>query len=133
MKSGKKIQYRPEVVVFHHRRSLFLEHLKQIVNVGIHRGYFAKTYPETSRRLFYFLPSMVTITFFFGIVLSVFSKIVGAILLFSLGGYFAVAFVSVLPASRLSVALLGAAGIMATHMVYGCAFIRGLTLRHLDR
>ena len=133
VKSGKKIMYRPEIVIFHHRRSLFFDHLKQIVNVGVHRGYFARMYPETSRRLFYFLPSIVTIAILFGILLSAFSKIVAAILLFSLCGYFAVAFVSAMPASRLSVALLGAAGIMATHIVYGCAFIRGLTLRRLDR
>ncbi|MBI4830115.1 MAG: glycosyltransferase, partial [Candidatus Lindowbacteria bacterium] len=40
VKSGKKILYRPEVVVFHHRRPLFSSHLKQIANVGVHRGYF---------------------------------------------------------------------------------------------
>jgi hypothetical protein len=70
---------------------------------------------------------------FLGMILSVFSNIVAAILLLSLAGYFAVAFVSTMPASRLKIALLGAAGIMATHIVYGCAFIRGLTLKHLDK
>ncbi|UCD56385.1 MAG: glycosyltransferase [Candidatus Hydrogenedentota bacterium] len=133
VKSGKKILYRPEVVVFHHRRPLFFNHLKQIANVGLHRGYFAKTYPETSWRLFYFMPSIVVLVLFFGIILSVFSNILAAILLLSLAGYFGIAFVSTMPASRLSVALLGATGIMATHIVYGCAFIRGLTLKHLDK
>lgn len=133
VKSGKKILYRPEVLVFHHRRPLFFGHLKQIANVGLHRGYFVKMYPETSRRLFYFLPSIVVMVLFLGAILSAFSNIVAAILLLSLAGYFVVAFVSTMPASRLKVALLGAAGIMATHIVYGCAFIRGLTLKHLDK
>jgi len=133
VKSGKKIMYRPEVLVFHHRRPLFMQHLKQIANVGIHRGYFAKMYPETSRRIFYFMPSIVVMTLLCGIILSAFSGIMAAIVLLSLAGYFGVAFVSIMPASRLDVALLGAVGIMATHLTYGCAFIRGLTLKHLDR
>lgn len=133
VKSGKKILYRPEVVVFHHRRSLFFDHMKQIANVGVHRGYFAKMYPDTSRRIFYFLPSIVVMILFFGLILSAFSSIMAAILFLGLAGYFAIALVSVMPTSRLSVALLGAAGIMMSHFVYGCAFIRGLTLKHLDR
>lgn len=129
---GRKILYRPEVVVFHHRRPLFFDHLRQIANVGVHRGYFAKTYPETSRRLFYFLPSIVVVILFFGAVLSMFSSLITAILVISLLCYFGFALVSIMPASRLDVALLGALGVMLTHMVYGCAFIRGLTLKHLD-
>jgi GT2 family glycosyltransferase len=133
VKTGKKILYEPDVLVFHHRRPLFIQHLKQIANVGLHRGYFAKMHPETSWRIFYFLPSIVVMILFFGVILSFFSMILKAILLLSLAGYFAVAFVSTMPAARLDVALIGAAGIMATHIVYGCAFIRGLTLTRLDR
>ncbi len=133
VKSGKTILYKPEVVVFHHRRPLFFGHLQQIANVGVHRGYFAKMYPETSWRLFYFLPSIVAIVLFCGIILSFFSNILAAIVLLSLAGYFGVAMVSTMPTSRLSVALLGAIGIMLSHMVYGCAFIRGLLLKHLDK
>ena len=130
--TGKKILYRPDVVVFHHRRPLLFGHLRQIANVGMHRGYFAKTYPETSWRLFYFLPSIVVMTLVFGMILAPFSKILAAMLALGLAGYFAVALVSTMPTSRLSVALMGAAGIMMTHVVYGCAFIRGLTIKHLD-
>ena len=132
VKTGGKILYEPDIVVFHHRRPLFFGHLRQIANVGIHRGYFVKTYPETSWRLFYFLPSILVGAIFFGIILSLFSNILAAILILSLAGYFAIALVSTMPTSRLSVALLGAAGIMMTHAVYGCAFIRGLMIKHLD-
>jgi GT2 family glycosyltransferase len=132
IKLGKKILYRPEAVVFHHRRSLFFDHIKQIANVGVHRGYFAKMYPATSRRLFYFLPSIVVTILFFGSILSLFSSLIAAILVISLLCYFGFAFVSIMPASRLDVALLGALGVMLTHFVYGFAFIRGLTLKRLD-
>lgn len=131
-KLGKKIVYRPEAVVFHHRRKLFFDHLKQIANVGLHRGYFAKMYPATSRRLFYFLPSIVVTILFFGSMLSFFSNLIAAILLISLLCYFGFALVSIMPASRLDIALLGAVGVMLTHIVYGLAFIRGLLVKHLD-
>ncbi|MCJ7633369.1 DUF72 domain-containing protein, partial [Candidatus Bathyarchaeota archaeon] len=49
------------------------DHMKQIANVGVHRGYFAKMYPDTSRRIFYFLPSIVVMILLFGLILSAFS------------------------------------------------------------
>lgn len=56
-KTGKKIIYVPEMHVWHHRRAGLFEHLKQVGGYGIHRGYFARKYPETSRKLLYFIPS----------------------------------------------------------------------------
>ena len=60
-KLGKKIIYDPGVLVYHHRRPLWLPHLRQIGNYGLHRGYFAKALPETSFRPVYFLPSLLVI------------------------------------------------------------------------
>ena len=52
-KTGKKILYIPELVVWHHRREGLIPHLKQVGAYGLHRGFFAKEYPETSlKRLF---------------------------------------------------------------------------------
>jgi hypothetical protein len=47
--------------VFHHRRAVFIPHLKQVGNVGRHRGFFVRRYPATSRRLVYFLPGLVAL------------------------------------------------------------------------
>lgn len=55
--TGKHILYVPDLIVWHHRREGLLRHLKQVGAYGLHRGFFAKKYPETSRRLFYFAPS----------------------------------------------------------------------------
>lgn len=66
---GKLILYVPELIVFHHRRASFIKHLNQIGAYGLHRGYFAKVYPDTSRRLKYFLPSL----FFLGNLLFLFA------------------------------------------------------------
>ncbi len=54
----KRIVYDPWVVVFHHRRPLFMPHLRQLGRYAFHRGYFCKRFPSNSRRLSYFVPSM---------------------------------------------------------------------------
>ena len=48
VESGKKIIYSPDVLVYHHRRKVFMQHLKQATNYAKHRGYFAKALPKTS-------------------------------------------------------------------------------------
>ena len=67
-KTGKKILYVPEMKVWHHRRAGLFAHLKQIGGYGLHRGYFAKKYPETSFRLIYFIPSAFLIFTIFTLV-----------------------------------------------------------------
>ncbi len=64
-KLGKKIIYDPAVLIYHHRRPIFKAHLIQIGRYGLHRGFFARTLPQTSRRLIYFLPSIFTVFLFF--------------------------------------------------------------------
>src|SRR3989344_2171551 len=56
-KTRRKILYIPELIVWHHRRAGLLGHLKQIGAYGLHRGFFVKKYPETSRKPVYFVPS----------------------------------------------------------------------------
>ena len=55
--TGKTILYVPDLRVWHHRRAGLWAHLRQVGGYGLHRGYFAKKYPETSRRLRYFIPT----------------------------------------------------------------------------
>lgn len=57
-KTGKTILYVPEMRVWHHRRAGLGAHLRQVGGYGLHRGYFAKKYPQTSCRPIYFAPSM---------------------------------------------------------------------------
>jgi len=56
-KLGKRIIYDPKALVYHHRRELWKEHLRQHGNYGLHRGYFARALPQTSLRPSYFVPS----------------------------------------------------------------------------
>ncbi|MFA6296264.1 MAG: glycosyltransferase [Patescibacteria group bacterium] len=71
-----KIIYDPELIVYHHRRQGLLEHLKQVGNYGIHRGFFAKKYPETSLKLKYFVPSFFLLFIILGAISSIFSSII---------------------------------------------------------
>jgi glycosyltransferase involved in cell wall biosynthesis len=58
VRAGHRLVYDPDVVVYHHRRPILGPHLRQVGNVGRHRGYFARTLPETSRRPLYFAPTI---------------------------------------------------------------------------
>lgn len=56
-KTNKKILYNPDLIVYHHRREGLARHLKQVAGYGLHRGFFAKKYPETSLKVKYFIPA----------------------------------------------------------------------------
>lgn len=128
-----KIYYDPGVLVYHHRRKLFFGLLKQIANVGLHRGYFAKKFPRTSRKWFYFLPSILSILFFAGTILVIIYKDVIPIFLFLLLLFILLGTVSIMAKTRFSNALIVGAGIILVHLSYGISFIRGLLTNNLDR
>lgn len=54
----QKIFYHPSIVVFHHRRSVLVPHLKQISRYALHRGLFARKFPKNSLKPGYFMPSL---------------------------------------------------------------------------
>ncbi|MEN0011847.1 MAG: glycosyltransferase family 2 protein [Solirubrobacteraceae bacterium] len=58
---GHRLDFIPDVVVYHHRRALFGPLWRQIGNIGYQRGRFVKLFPETSRRPIYFVPSAALI------------------------------------------------------------------------
>lgn len=140
---GKQIVYDPQVAVYHHRRPLFGPHLRQIANVGQHRGFFAKAYPQTSLRLAYFLPSLLALSLLAGAVLAVALPELRGWFLAGIAIYWALALISAWmagsdlavtgPLTRIKIALLASMGIVATHLVYGLAFLGGLSRRKLDR
>jgi cellulose synthase/poly-beta-1,6-N-acetylglucosamine synthase-like glycosyltransferase len=131
---GKKLVESSDVVVYHHRRSLFKSHLKQVSRFGEHRGFFVKKFPENSLKLTYFFPSLLVSSFLVGIVLSLFFPFFAYFVLFGVAAYL----VSGLIASALqvkSVKLLFSVwlGITVTHIVYGSFFLSGLAKRDLKR
>ncbi len=132
-KSGMKILYVPDLVVWHHRRAGLRGHLKQVGAYGLHRGFFAKRYPETSRRPAYFLPSVLVLfaalSAFVRYLPSPFSLLVAA------GwGLYALALTKALwdflRHEKLSVAICALSYTVCTHFVYGYRFLQGLVFTH---
>ncbi len=132
-KEGKKIIYAPDVLVYHHRRTLFRQHLKQIWSYAVHRGYFVKKFPETSLRLSYFLPSLFVVGVVGGLGLSLRFELIRFIYLPMLVAYLLVALATGLKTGDVKMAVTVAAGIAVTHIYYGIGFILGLVTSNLER
>lgn len=133
-KLGKKIIYDPEVFIYHHRRPLFIPHLKQVIRYALHRGYFVKRLPQTSLRLSYFLPAFLVIGFLTGGLLSLIFPALLPIYVASIAVYLFLIFLSSLFSSLNSNAKLIPlvfTGTVATHISYGLWFIKGLFLGKL--
>jgi len=134
----KKIVYDPLVIVYHHKRPLFKKHLTQNGRYGLHRGHFARILPQTSRRLFYFIPSLFFLGFIGGFLVmlfnltslatkftftleNIFLSIMGLYMIFSV-----LSAIWVLQKSKnIIIALLFLPGVLSTHLWYGLRFIEG--------
>jgi len=130
---GKKMLEAPDVVIYHHRRPLFRKHLLQVSRFGMHRGFFAKRFPETSLRLTYFFPSGLVLFLFFGFVMSIFYSSIRGVFTFIVAIYIISTFIAALLTRNLKLALIVWLGIIATHIVYGVYFLMGLSKRELRR
>jgi cellulose synthase/poly-beta-1,6-N-acetylglucosamine synthase-like glycosyltransferase len=130
-KLGYKQLMTPDVLVYHHRRGTWRGYLTQIGRYATHRGYFAKKFPETSRRLGYFLPSAMVLTICILVCASLlFTEallITGVLLLM----YLALV-VIVIGRSHFRRAHIALIAIPLTHVVYGLAFMKGLASRGLS-
>ncbi|MCX5705643.1 MAG: glycosyltransferase [Candidatus Omnitrophica bacterium] len=124
-KLKKRIVYDPAVLVSHHRRKIYLAHLKQISSYGLHRGYFVKKYPETSLRLSYFLPSVFVLGLVLGGVLSMLNPWLKTVYLSCLGLYLLLAFISSL-SKELQLIFPVFFAIIFSHITYGIFFLKGL-------
>lgn len=138
-KLGKKIVYEPKAAVYHHRRLLWLPHLRQHGNFGIHRGYFARILPKTSARPIYFVPSL----FVLGLGLLVFGRLYrmsGRSDTFLIASLEQIVFIGLLAYALMLVlnscwiawrsqkifqGLICLPAVFATHVWYGVRFIQG--------
>jgi len=131
---GKKLIETSDVVVYHHRRSLFRPHLKQVSRFGEHRGFFAKKFPENSVKLTYFFPSLIILSLVAGALLSLFFPFFVYILVLGVAAYFALSLLgAALQVRKPKLILIVWMGIIVTHIVYGAFFLSGLVKRDLKR
>jgi GT2 family glycosyltransferase len=124
----KKIVYAPELIVWHHRRSGLLRHMKQVGAYGLHRGYFARRLPETSLKAKYFAPSAILCL----ITASVFSPLLPELLrnsvfiglvVYLIG--LIVGSISVARLTTIRIAIGAVPFIALTHLSYGFRFLQG--------
>lgn len=140
VRAGGQVVYDPGVIVYHHRATTPMRHLRQVGRYGLHRGHFARVLPETSRRLAYFLPTLAILALAALVVLSWVAPatrpLLGGVLA---GALMVVAVAGVIEAARIRewrVALFFPALLLVTHLVYGLAVIRGFfspQLKHYQR
>jgi glycosyltransferase involved in cell wall biosynthesis len=126
----RRIVYDPRVHVYHHRRRLFLPHLRQVGRYALHRGYFARRFPATSRRLSYMMPSFFVAGVLAGAAASLFFPVLRPGYLAGLAAYAVATFACSIhphPASWFLIWL----GVMSTHAVYGARFVVGLCARRM--
>ncbi|MFC1753738.1 glycosyltransferase [Thermoproteota archaeon] len=123
----RKIVYDPLVKVFHHRRPLYKSHLKQIISYALHRGYFVKRFPKTSRRLGYFLPSLIVASNIFSIIGGFFLDSRWFVVLGSYLGM--MLFFSLSPNAKMTYYVF--TGSISSHFLYGIYFLKGLFSRKL--
>ncbi len=124
-KLNKLIIYDPWIHVYHHRRKLFLPHLRQVGRYALHRGYFARKFPATSRKLSYFIPSLFVIGLIAGALLSPICLICKWLYITVVSIYALLTFVAAI-SIRPHEWILTWLGIMLTHIVYGVRFLIGL-------
>lgn len=136
-KLNKKILYHPSLIVYHHRRNVLIPHLQQIKRYAIHRGYFAKKFPETSFRIGYFIPSLFALYLFIFLFINIYINITSTnrnIISFLLNlpfySYLSIlifTFLSFLyKKNKFTTSFLATVAIPATHIYYGVLFIIGL-------
>lgn len=140
-KLHKKILYEPLALVYHHRRPLLRPHLHQNGNFGLHRGYFARVLPQTSLKLVYLAPPLMSLgLIFFGLtfplqsfiqlpILLRFIEVTNRIILASLVIYATLLFLNALwvgiKSKNVIQLLLSAPITFITHFWYGLRFLQG--------
>lgn len=125
-----KILYDPALIVYHHRREGLWRHMKQVAGYGLHRGFFAKKYPETSLRIKYFVPSFFLLFVSIGTAAVLFdsSLLPWYGVLWALYGLALIkSAIDIYRYERnLAIVFHALYYIFFTHLSYGFAFLRGL-------
>lgn len=128
-KLNGKILYNPELIVYHHRRSGLLNHLKQVGGYGLHRGFFAKKFPETSFKLKYFIPSGFFIFVVFGWIMlflpPFFKFLYFAVWILYLFALVFALFDIYAKIKDAKISLVSIFYVFLTHIYYGLRFIQG--------
>jgi cellulose synthase/poly-beta-1,6-N-acetylglucosamine synthase-like glycosyltransferase len=120
---GQRVLYRPDVVVFHHRRPLFLPHARQVWQYAVDKSKIYHTV-HGWQRWYYWSPTLLIA----GVLLCVAGSFIPPVALACrslLLLYLVVCFGEGILRSVPRFAAIGA-GIIVTHFAYGIGFLAGL-------
>ncbi len=130
---NKPFLYDPAPIVYHHRRNIFLPHLKQVSRYGKHRGQFARIFPKNSRHVSYFIPALFVLGLLLGPLTYFFSTLLFKCYVLVLAVYLALLSYEGLRVfvkdKSIKAGVYVTAGIALTHLVYGINFIIGIIKR----
>lgn len=121
-----RLLYDPWIQVVHHRRPLFGPHLRQVGRYALHRGVFARRFPQTSRKVAYMLPSLLLLGILFGPLAGLAHPWLMAAYLGVVAVYAGIVLLASAHLARPDIWLLTALGVVATHLTYGARFLQGL-------
>jgi len=128
VEAGHRIVADPEVVVFHARRPIFRAHMRQVENVGKHRGWFVHEYPRTSALPVYFAPSLALLL---GPLIAAWALLGSrrrrrAAIATGAAGWMAISADAVRRGTAIDASIVLPAVLAAGHGAYGAGFIEGL-------
>lgn len=121
----QKILYNPQIIVYHHRRSVLLPHLKQISRYALHRGLFARIFPKNSFKIGYLIPSIFVVY----LISLPFTHYPLPLVIYLL--LLTITFIIFLFKNSFIPSLLAIISIPPTHLIYGVLFIIGYLKKNL--
>lgn len=125
-KKGKKILYVPDVIVYHHRREIFLPYLRQMWIYGRDIALLLKRKGQFSLdKMYYSILSLFVLGVVFGAIVSLISPLLRIIYLSVILLYIVIVCASSINKDLKKVPFLFT-GIILTHLTYGLGFLYGL-------
>jgi len=131
--AGKRLIYVPNVVVAHHRRPLYRQHMRQVYAYARHRGYFFRKFPANSRRLTFMTPSVFVLWLVGGLAGSFFFRPIKYVYLAVMALYLTLVTISSMKTLDVKVNAMVFLGIIATNVTYGVGFISGLLSSGMEK
>tara|TARA_B100002052_G_C15858437_1_gene588813 strand:- start:711 stop:1694 length:984 start_codon:yes stop_codon:yes gene_type:complete len=129
-----KIFYFNNLHVFHYRRSDIRKYTNQISRYGVHRGFFAKKYPENSG-LIYFVPLFFILIMFFLTASGFINLIYSLFLIFNVLIMYLIYinFKFFLIKGKIKYLFYFNLGCLFTHLIYGIYFLKGFFSKKLPK
>lgn len=129
---GYTVLYDPSVRVYHHRKAFPKGHLRQIRNMGTHRGFFVKAYPETLAFI-YFLPLMLLFGLLAIILVVLFIGPLRTPLIVVAFSFLLSLYMIEAKRAGFIMGIPVVFGILVTHITYAIFFICGFFLKRIEK